>query len=235
MFQPIKCTSRSLTLLLCYPILVVGQYWLQQGHEEMPLLYDRLTVGAREWIYAHLLLTVAMLLLFKAYLAISDYLRPTRGGWMASFAVFLTAISVFVMIGQYAIDLALVEIFKLPRELAVQTLEGIRANAVIRFLYLEPGSATGSFPLMLLPVLANVFMGMAFWFSGKMPSWSAWLFILAFGITNFCAFTQVGFGGWMHMAGYLLYSVAFIPVALGLWKKPAVPGLGDRRLSMKAA
>jgi hypothetical protein len=59
-------------------MLVLGQYWLLQGHKAMPLLHDRLTVGAQEWSYVHLVLTVAMLPLFKGYLAISDYLRPTR-------------------------------------------------------------------------------------------------------------------------------------------------------------
>jgi hypothetical protein len=228
MFRPIKCTSRTLTLLLCYPVLVLGQYWLTSAHQEYPVLYDKLTLGSRDWVYGHLVLTVAMLLLFKAYLAISDYLRPTRGAWMASFSVFTTAIFVFVMIGQYAINLALADIYRMPPAMAEQTLQHIRANPVIRFLYMEPGAATGGFQLMLLPVMANVLMGMAFWFSGKLPAWSAWVFSLAFCVTNFCAFTGIGYGGWIHMTGYLLYSVSFLPVAWGIWEKPSVPPLDDR-------
>ena len=237
MFKSIKCSSRTLTLLLCYPMLAIGQYWLIRGNELFPSLYDRLTLGARDWAGAHLVLTVSMLLLFKGYLAISDYVRPTRAAWMASYSVFLTAITVFVLIGQYAIDLALVEVFKLPREMAVQTLLNIRSNSLVRFLYLEPGSPTGGFQRMLLPLVANALMGMAFWFSGKMPAWSAWVFSLAFCMTNFCAFTQVGFGGWLHTAGYLLYSVAFIPVALGLWKSPvfSAPVQGSPRLDIQAS
>jgi hypothetical protein len=151
---------------------------------------------------------------------------------MASFSVFLTAISVFVIIGQCAIDIALVEVYKMPRDMAEQTLQNIRDNPLIRVLFPETGSATGAFPRMLLLVLANVLMGMAFWFSGKVPAWSASVFSLAFCLINFCAFTQVGFGGSLHMTGYLPYSISFIPVAFGLWRKPGIPEVGKSGLGL---
>ncbi len=217
MFKPIKCSSRTLTLLLGYPAFAIGQYWLFSLGQSYPQLYDRLTLGGGDWIKAHLLLTVSLLLLFKGYLAISDYLRPTKGGWMASLSVFLTAVSVFVMLGQYAINLVLVEVFKMPREMAEQTLTNIQSNPVIHFLYREPGSSIGGFQYMLLPVVANLLMGAAFFFSGKIPKWAVWTFFAAFLVTNFCDFTRLGFGGWMHYGGYLLYAISFVPVAFGLW------------------
>lgn len=218
MFKPIKCSSRTLTLLLGYPAFAMGQYWLFSMSQDYPQLYERLTLGSGDWVKAHLLLTVSLLLLFKGYLAISDYLRPTKGGWMASLSVFLTAVSVFVMLGQYAINLVLVEVFKMPRAMAEQTLANIQANPVIQFLYREPGSSIGGFQYMLLPVVANLLMGSAFLFSGKIPKWAFWTFLAAFLVTNFCDFTRLGFGGWMHYAGYFLYAISFIPVAFGLWK-----------------
>jgi hypothetical protein len=223
MFKPIKCSSRTLTLLLGYPAFAIGQYWLFSLSKSYPELYDRLTLGGGDWIKAHLLLTVSLLLLFKGYLAISDYLRPTKGGWMASLSVFLTAVSVFVMLGQYAINLVLVEVFKMPRQMAEQTLANIQSNPVIHFLYREPGSSIGGFQFMLLPVVANLLMGSAFVFSGKIPRWAIVSFFAAFLITNFCDFTRLGFGGWIHYTGYILYAVSFVPVAFGLWNSAPRP------------
>jgi hypothetical protein len=221
MFQPIKCSSRSLTLLACYPVFAIGQLWLYMSSVRLPAMQDRLTTGASDWVNAHLLLIVSLALIIKAYLAISDYLRPTRGGWMASLAVFITAVSIFALLGKYTVDLVLVEVFRLPPDLAQQTLERIQGNAVIGALFIGPASLINVFRIIELPMVANLLLGAAFIFSGKIPRWAIGVFIIAFFLSNFGMLLHPVYGMFIKNASYMLYSVAFFPVATGLWKKTA--------------
>lgn len=221
MFQPIKCSSRSLTLLACYPVFAIGQIWLYRASERLPAMQDRLTTGAADWVNAHLLLIVSLALIIKAYLAISDYLRPTRGGWMASLAVFLTAVSIFTLLGKYTVNLALVEVFRLPPDLAQQTMERIQGNAVISALFTGSSSLINILRIIELPMLANILLGAAFITSGKIPRWAVLVFIAAFLLSSFGAVLHPVYGMLIKNASYMLFSVAFLPVATGLWKKTA--------------
>jgi hypothetical protein len=221
MFQPIKYSSRSLTLLVCYPVFAIGQLWLYRSAQQMPDLNDRLTIGAADWVNAHLLLIVSLALIIKAYLAISDYLRPTRGGWMASLAVFLTAVSIFTLLGRYTVDLVMVEVFRLPQDLAQQTLERIEGNAVISALFTGPNSLINIFRIIELPMIANILLGAAFITCGKIPRWAIIVFITAFFLSSAGHLLHPTYGMLIKNVSYMLFSVSFLPVATGLWKKPA--------------
>lgn len=222
MFRPIKCSSRTLTLLIAYPLFAAGQLWLYSSHVQMPALRDRLTIGSADWVNAHLILIVSLLLIIKAYLAISDYLRPTKGGWMASLAVFLTAISVFVLLGQYIIDVVMVEVFRLPTDMAEQTMARIQGNKVLSALFTGESSLLHIFQVVDLPLVANALMGAAFIFSKKIPRWAIWVYFIAFFLSNFGGLLHAEYGVLIKRASYVLFSVAFFPVAIGLWKKPVV-------------
>lgn len=221
MFRPIKCSSRSLTLLACYPLFAIGQLWLYRSTQQMPALQDRLTTGASDWVNAHLLLIVSLALIIKAYLAISDYLRPTRGGWMASLAVFITAVSIFALLGRYTVDLVMVEVFKLPQDLAQQTLERIQGNAVISALFTGPNSLINVFRIIELPMIANILLGASFIASGKIPRWAILVFVTAFFLSSVGHLLNTSYGMLIKNLSYMLFSVSFLPVATGLWKKPA--------------
>lgn len=222
MFHPIKCSSRTLTLLIAYPFFAAGQLWLYFSKVSMPELSDRLTIGSSDWVNAHLLLIISLLLIIKAYLAISDYLRPTKGGWMASLAVFLTAITVFVLLGQYIIDLVFVEVFRLPKDLAQQTMERIQANPVLSALFTGDSSLLNIFRVVDLPLVANALLGASFIASKKIPRWAIWVYFIAFFLSNFGRLLHPEYGILIKRSSYVLFSVAFYPVAIGLWKKPAV-------------
>jgi hypothetical protein len=221
MFQPIKCSSRSLTLLACYPVFAIGQIWLYRSAVRLPAMQDRLTVGAAEWVNAHLILIVSLALIIKAYLAISDYLRPTRGGWMASLAVFLTAVSIFTLLGKYTVNLVMVEVFRLPPNLALQTMERIQGNAVISALFTGSSSLINILRIIELPMLANILLGAAFVSSGKIPRWAILVFITAFFLSSAGHLLHPVYGPMIKNLSYVLFSLSFLPVATGLWKKTA--------------
>jgi len=236
MFQPIKYSSRSLTLLACYPVFAIGQIWLYRASERLPAMQDRLTTGATEWVNAHLILIVSLALIIKAYLAISDYLRPTRGGWMASLAVFLTAVSIFALLGKYTVNLVMVEVFRLPPNLAIQTMERIQGNAVISALFTGSSSLINILRIIELPMLANILLGAAFITSGKIPRWAVLVYIAAFLLSSFGMVLHPVYGMLIKNASYVLFSVAFLPVATGLWKKTAaVPAATASAVSSPAS
>jgi hypothetical protein len=219
LFKPIKYSTSSLSLLACYPVFAIGQVWLLRLSERMNSVHEQLTAGGSAWINAHLLLIISLALIIKAYLAISEYLRPTGGGWAASFAVFFTALSIFALLGKYTVNLIMVEVFKLPKDLALLTMERIHGNAVISALFSGSSSLINILRIIELPMLANILLGIAFIASGKIPRWAIFVFLVALVLTSIGHLLHPIYGPWIRSFSYVLYSVSFLPIATGLWKK----------------
>jgi hypothetical protein len=113
----------------------------------------------------------------------------------------------------------MVEVFRLPPDLAQQTMERIQGNGVISALFTGSSSLINILRIIELPMLANILLGAAFITSGKIPRWAVLVYIAAFLLSSFGMVLHPVYGMLIKNTSYMLFSVAFLPVATGLWKK----------------
>jgi hypothetical protein len=126
MFTKLKSIFWVISILLCYPLYSVGQILLFVSKQNENEFYDRITRHPNDWINAHLILMAGIALMIPAYLAISNYLKDSKYFFFAELSTFFICISVFILLGQYTIDLCTVDLFSLPKEKSYEILDKIQ-------------------------------------------------------------------------------------------------------------
>ena len=95
------------SIALCYPLYSAGQLFLFISKQRKIEFYDLINRYPGEWICAHLLLMLGVVLFIPAYIALCHYLKDTRAYFLAQISALFAVLSSFMLLGQFAIDLTL--------------------------------------------------------------------------------------------------------------------------------
>src|ERR1700712_1443320 len=137
MFTKLKSIFWVVSMLLCYPLYSLGQILLFISRRNDNEFYDSITRHPDNWINSHLILMAGIILMIPAYLAINSYFKNSKCVFLADLATFFVCISVFVLFGQYTIDLCTVDFFMLPKEKSYEVLDKIQNDSLIKSLFYD--------------------------------------------------------------------------------------------------
>jgi hypothetical protein len=213
-FNKVKTYFLVFCLLSCYPLYSFGQMWLFVTDQQIDDFYQKITKHSADWINAHLILMLAIVLMIPAFLAINRYLKSV---W-SQISVFFISLSVFVLFGQFTIDLCLIEIFRLPEKQAYEVLENIQNNAVIKALFYDNSKLFFLFKFLDFALIAQITMGIALVKSNKIPKWALVIFFIALLLTFLGILFHPIYGRIIKRVSYSLFSVSFIPIAIALFQ-----------------
>lgn len=194
------------SLIFGYLLFSVGQFWLFFTKSKESGLYERINNYGNDWVNSHLVLLLGVLLIIPATLAINFHLTGKRGKFLTEIGTFFVFLGVFSLVGQFVIDFLLVEIFTLEKTTAYSILEKIQANQLISFLFYSLAGAW---------FIGQILVGLGLTFSKSVPPWA--IFAFFFGLVVILA------GQLIHnlvgKSGYLLFSIAYLPIAKSLLKE----------------
>lgn len=218
MFIKIKNAFWAFCLLACFPLYALGQILLfihEHNHKDF---YVRLTKYSSSWISAHLVLMLSLLLMIPAYLAIGAFLKNRKYPVWFGLSFFFVILSIFVMFGQFTIDLCLVEIFKLPQESAFPLLEKMQSNRIIEPLFYDNSKLFFLFKYLDFWFLSQIFLAGAFLSARKLPKWELAIFFVALILTQLGPLVDPFYGKIVKRVGYALFSIAYFPIAAYIYK-----------------
>jgi hypothetical protein len=219
-FTTIKRYFQAMSLLCCFTLYAIGQIWLFITDRKEEEFYDVVTKHTGNWVNAHLVLMLSLLFMIPAYDAIRNHLSGSKHLYWADLNVFFTCIWVFVLFGQFTIDLCIVEIFTLPQEQAYAMLDKLQANYIIKALFYDNSKLFFLFKIFDLAMLAQISLGIAMIVSRKIPKWAWILFFVTLVLTTFSILIHPVYGRIIKRLSYALFSVSFLPVAISLIRKP---------------
>jgi hypothetical protein len=218
MFLQFKNAFWAFCLLACFPIYSVGQIMLFLHDQNQKDLYLSLTNDSSSWVNAHLVLMFSLLLMIPAYLAIGHFLRNRNYPIWFGLSFFFLILSIFMMFGQFTIDLCLVEIFKLPKDTAYLLMDKIQTNNVIEPLFYDNSKLFFLFKYLDFWFISQVFLAGAFLTARKLPKWELAIFFVALIITQLGPVIDPFYGKLLKRAGYCLFSFAYFPIAVYIIK-----------------
>ncbi|MBK8601423.1 MAG: hypothetical protein IPN80_13520 [Flavobacterium sp.] len=218
MFLQFKNAFWAFCLLACFPLYSLGQMLLffhDQNHKDF---YIGLTKYSSSWINSHLVLMLSLLLMIPAYLAIGTYLKNRNYPIWFGLSFFFLILCIFVMFGQFTIDLCLVEVAKLPEDKANLLVEKIQTNAVIEPLFYDNSKLSILFKYIDFWFLSQIFLAGAFFTARKLPKWELAIFFTALIITQLGPLLDPFYGKVLKRVGYSLFSFAYFPIAVSIFK-----------------
>jgi hypothetical protein len=225
MFAKLKNSFWAISIVCCYPLYAIGQMWLFISDRQEGDFYKLITQHGNAWVNAHLILMLSLLLLIPAYLAINNYLKDSKGYYWGNLGTFFLCLAVFVLFGQFTIDLCLVDIFHLPEDKAYAVLDNIQANAIIKPLFYDNSKIFFLFKIVDFWSLAHICIITGLILAKKLPKWAVVIFILAMLFTTFAILIHPVYGRIIKRCSYALFSVSLLPIALQLLKGKKL-GLG---------
>ena len=212
------------SILLSYPLYSIGQIFLFLSKRKDPDFYNLITKYPGEWITAHVFLMISLVLLVPAYISLCHYFKNSRSYSFIQLSTFFTILAVFVLFGQFTIDLCIVDIFKLPRETAYQTLNGIQNDPLISSLFYNNAKLFILFKYADLTLLGQLFLGITLLLSKRIPIWAKILFFVALILTQFGILIDPYYGRMIKRLSYSLISISLAPIAIEMLRRP-----GDQR------
>ena len=214
-FDNTKNYFLAFSIISCYPLYSFGQIWLYVANQRSVDFYEKITKHPTEWINAHLILMLAIVLMIPAFFAICRYLNSV---WAQLSVCFIT-LSSLVLFGQFTIDLCLVEIFNLPETQAYAVLDHIQNNSIIQALFYDNSKLFFLFKFADFALLAQINLGIALFKSPKIPKWALIVFCMAFCLTFFGMLFHPEYGRPIKRIGYSLFGIAFLPIALTIIRR----------------
>lgn len=218
MFIQIKNAFWAFCLLACFPLYAFGQILLfihEHNHKDF---YLGITKYSSSWINAHLVLMLSLLLMIPAYLAIGAFLKNRNYPFWFGLSFLFVILSIFVMFGQFTIDLCLVEVFKLPQDKAYLLLGKIQSNSIIEPLFYDNSKLFFLFKYLDFWFLSQIFLAGAFLSARKLPKWELAIFFVALILTQLGPLFDPFYGRIVKRVGYALFSVAYFPIAVYIYK-----------------
>ncbi len=218
MFLQFKNAFWAFCLLACFPLYALGQILLFVHDHNHKDFYIGITKYSSSWIASHLIMMLALLLMIPAYLAIGSFLKNRNYPIWFGLSFFFLILCIFVMFGQFTIDLCLVELFKLPQDKAYLILDKIQTNSVIEPLFYDNSKFFILFKYLDFWFLSQIFLAGAFLTARKLPKWELALFFVALIITQLGPLVDPFYGKIIKRAGYALFSFAYYPIAVYIFK-----------------
>jgi hypothetical protein len=206
----------SISILLSYPLYSIGQIYLFISKQKEAEFYDLINKYPGEWIAAHIFLIISLILLVPAFIGLCNYFKNTRSYTYIQFSTFFIILSIFPLLGQFTIDLCLIEIFKLPKELAYQTLDKIQNNFLISSLFYDNSKLFILFKYADLTLLGQIFLGIALFISKKIPMWAKVIFLIALLLIQLGILIDPYYGRIIKRLSYSLISVSLFPIAISI-------------------
>ncbi|MFM9911893.1 MAG: hypothetical protein ACKVOW_21415 [Chitinophagaceae bacterium] len=214
MFARSKNVFWAISLVSCYTLYAVGQIWLFISKQQEEEFYTLVTKYSSDWINAHLILMLSLLLILPAYFAIKNYLRDCKRLYWIDLSIFFICLWVFVLFGQFTIDLCIVELFKLPQEKSYEILDQIQANTIINALFYNNSKLFILFKVFDFGMLAQLCLLIAMIVSRKIPKWAIVVFIAGLLLTTFGILLHPVYGRIIKRVSYSFFSISFLPIAL---------------------
>jgi hypothetical protein len=107
----------------------------------------------------------------------------------------------------------LIEVFKLPKEAAYHILDKIQNNFPISALFYNNSKLFVLFKYADLTLLGHLFLGIALFFSKKIPVWAKVTFLIALLLTQLGILIDPYYGRIIKRLSYSFISVSLLPVA----------------------
>lgn len=215
-----KCKNGfwAFCLLVSFPLYAIGQIMLLAYDQTQRDFYLRLTKDSSGWVAAHLIVMLSLIMMIPAFIAIGAFLKNRKHPIWFGLSFFFTILFLFVMFGQYTIDLCLVEVFKLPRDQAHFVLERIQSNPVVEALFFDNSRLFHVLRYLDFWFLGQICLAGAFLVARKLPLWALTLFFMAMILTELGPLLFPVFGKTVRLLGYVFYSPAYVPIAVHLFK-----------------
>jgi hypothetical protein len=208
----------AICMLSCYLLYAWGQIFLFSSKQKEGEFYDLLNKYPNDWINAHLILMLSMVLLVPTFIALCHYFRNTRSYFLLQLSTFFTYVSAFVLFGQYTIDLCMIALFKLPQETAYRVQDDIQTDPTIRALFYDNSRWLFLLKYADLTLLSQTLLGTAFILSKKVPKWAIVLFFIALLLTQLGILIDPYYGRIIKRLSYALFSISLLPIALDYLK-----------------
>ena len=219
MILKLKYVIWAISILLSYPLYSLGQIYLFISKQKESDFYDLLNKYPNEWITAHIFLIISLILLIPAFIGLCDYFKNTRSYIYIQVSTLFVILSIFPLFGQFTIDLCLIEIFKLPKEVAYQTLDKIQNNFLISSLFYNNSKLFVLFKYADLTLLGQIFLGIALFLSKKIPVWAKVIFLIALLLTQLGILIDPYYGRMIKRLSYSFISVSLLPIAISFLKR----------------
>jgi hypothetical protein len=219
MFDKLKNLFWAFCILACYPLYSIGQIWLFITDRKEEEFYNILSKHSSDWVNAHLILMLSIVLLIPAYLAINHSNKDKKNHHWFNASVFFIVLASFVLFGQFTIDLCLVELFSLPVETSYAVLDKIQANSIIKALFYDNSQLFFLFKFFDFWSLAHICIIVGLIRSRQLPKWAWVVFFAAMLLTTFGILIDPVYGRIIKRLSYALFSVSFLPIAIHLLKQ----------------
>jgi putative Mn2+ efflux pump MntP len=203
----------AFALLACFPLYSLGQLWIFQSQRNGQDFATQLTTDTASWINAHLLLMLGIMLMIPAYLAISNYVRETKGKPWLDWSTLFLGLGTFVLFGQFTIDLLLPTVFASAKEQGYIILEQTQENPIIKACFYENGNVFFLFKYIDVNLFAQLFLGIGLYRSKKVPKWALVIYLIALLATQMGMALGPVYGRIIKRSGYALFSASFLPIA----------------------
>ena len=190
----------TLTLPGTFLFSGAGLLWLYKFRSEEGTFYERLVNYTADWIGAHILLFISVLLLIPASLLLWSLVRGKKGATLADIALILVMIAAFFLGGQYSIDFLMPSIAEI----------GGDAHAVHRGLFSNPLTNIMFYELAELNAIGLLLLTIALAWSGILSRphmiilLALWLLVIAGNILDFALAARLSL---------LALGLAYIPIA----------------------
>jgi hypothetical protein len=196
---------QAVSLIGSYVVFAVAQLLLLQNRNMDESLYKRVVEHKSHWETAHIVAILGVLLLFPALTSLLQFMSKRKGEVLSIIGIILIGISVISLVGQYAIDFSLTGLFTLPENEANKALNNIQSTPIVKLLFYD---------MAICWVIGQLLLGIGLVLSKALPKWSLFVFLIAFLLVVGCSslFPLIARGA------YILFSIAFIPIAMWFWK-----------------
>lgn len=217
----------AICIVVCYPLYAWGQIYLFSSKQKEGNFYDLLNKYPNDWIDAHLILMLSVVLLVPTFIALCNYFRYTRSYFIVQLSTLFTCLSAFVLFGQYTIDLCMIVLFKVPQETAYGVLNNIQTDSTIRALFYDNSRLLFLLKYADLTLLSQALLWAALILSKKIPKWAIVLFFIALLLTQLGILIDPYYGRIIKRLSYALFSISLLPIALDYLKDRAVKSPAD--------
>ena len=209
----------AISILLSYPLYSLGQIYLFISKQKQSEFYYLINKYPKEWISPHIFLIISLILLIPAFIGLCNYFKNTKSYNFIQLSTFFVILSIFPLLGQFAIDLCFIEIFKLPKEIAYQTSDKIQNNNIINSLFYNNSKLFFLLKYADLTLLGQVFLGIALVLSKKVRTWTKILFFVALLLTQLGILIDPYYGRIIKRLSYSLISISLLPIAITILKR----------------
>ncbi len=218
MIVKLKYVFWAISILLSYPLYSLGQIYLFISKQKATEFYDLLNRYPNEWIITHIILLTSLVLLVPAFIGLCSYFKNTQSYNYILLSTLFIILSIFPLFGQFTIDLCFIEIFKLPKEIAYQTLDKIQNNTIVNSLFYNNAKLFFLLKYADLTLIGQIFLGIALLLSKKVPAWAKFLFVIALLLTQLGILIDPYYGRVIKRLSYSLISISLLPIVITILK-----------------